>query len=395
MQHRLIKPGVFALEALNSVSTTFYFYFIYFFMQERFGFGNLENLSIAAGSGFIYTFAAMYGGRFGQRRGYFFALGLGFATMAGSLLAGMFVDSMPGHLVILGICTVGMCFTWPNLEAYVSQNEPPLRLQTMIGIYNVVWALGGAVAYFSGGALVQAGGGRGIFIVPAIMFAGQLGLTIWLSFQARRPASEAFRARPVAINIQPIDERARSPVSPERFLKMAWVANPFAYLAINAAIPVIPGIAKKLELSPRMAGFFCSIWFFSRAAAFVLFWIWPGWHYRFRFLLAAYAALIASFATILTSVNFALLVSAQLVFGLAVGLIYYSSLYYSMDASEEKGDHGGFHEAAIGAGNCAGPLIGALALYFLPNHPNSGVIAVSAALTLGLLWLLRLRFRKR
>jgi hypothetical protein len=86
-----------------------------------------------------------------------------------------------------------------------------------------------------------------------------------------------------------------------------------------------------------------------------------------------------------------ILVLAQLVFGAAVGLIYSSSLFYSMDLSETKGEHGGIHEAAIGLGNFAGPAVGAAALYFLPQNGNSGAIAVSLLLlgglaALGTLW---------
>ena len=73
---------------------------------------------------------------------------------------------------------------------------------------------------------------------------------------------------------------------------------------------------------------------------------------------------------------------AQIFFGVAIGLIYYSSLFYSMDASEAKGEHGGIHEAAIGVGNCIGPAVGAASLQFLPQYANSGAIAVSALLLL-------------
>jgi MFS family permease len=82
--------------------------------------------------------------------------------------------------------------------------------------------------------------------------------------------------------------------------------------------------------------------------------------------------------------NVAVLVLAQLVFGVAAGLIYYSSLFYSMDLGDTKGEHGGIHEAAIGVGNFAGPAVGAAALYFLPEYANSGVLAVSGLLLLGL-----------
>jgi MFS family permease len=90
-----------------------------------------------------------------------------------------------------------------------------------------------------------------------------------------------------------------------------------------------------------------------------------------------------------------LLLGAQIVFGLALGLIYYSSLFYSMDVGETKGEHGGLHEAAIGAGNCTGPAIGATALYFFPRHLDSGTWAVSGLLVVGFLLALCLKRKKR
>jgi hypothetical protein len=82
--------------------------------------------------------------------------------------------------------------------------------------------------------------------------------------------------------------------------------------------------------------------------------------------------------------NLVVLVLAQLVFGVVVGLIYYSSLFYSMDLGDTKGEHGGIHEAAIGLGNFAGPAVGAASLHYLPAYNNSGTLAVSGLLLLGL-----------
>jgi len=84
------------------------------------------------------------------------------------------------------------------------------------------------------------------------------------------------------------------------FLRLAWLANPFAYIAINTIIAVIPGVAERLQLSTMVAGFCCSLWCFSRLGTFFVLWHWPGWHYRFRWLLVAYLAMIATFAAILT-----------------------------------------------------------------------------------------------
>jgi MFS family permease len=170
----------------------------------------------------------------------------------------------------------------------------------------------------------------------------------------------------------------------KRFLRMAWLANPFAYIAINTLIAVVPGVAKRLELSTMAAGFCCSTWCFARLGAFAALWRWTGWHYRFRWLLLAYLGLVGSFGAVVLAPSLAVLVLAQLVFGSSVGLIYYSSLFYSMDRSETKGEHGGIHEAAIGLGNCAGPAVGAAALQLAPQYSQSGTVAVIGLLLCGL-----------
>src|SRR4029079_12545041 len=117
MTARQFKTGYFLLEGLNSFATSFYFYYLFFLMQRQFGFGNVENLSLAALNGLIYTFTAWFAGRFGQRFGYFRALGLGFSIMALALLAGLTTHSAGGQVAVLVLWTLGICFTWPNLEA--------------------------------------------------------------------------------------------------------------------------------------------------------------------------------------------------------------------------------------------------------------------------------------
>ncbi len=147
---------------------------------------------------------------------------------------------------------------------------------------------------------------------------------------------------------------------------MVWLAIPFSYIGITTVIAVIPALARTLDMSTAQAGLFCSIWMFVRLGTFVALWQWTGWHYRFRWLLGAFVGLTASFSLLLLSHNLGLLVAAQAVFGVSVGLIYYSSLFYSMDVGETKGEHGGLHEAMIGMGICLGPAVGALSLYLAP-----------------------------
>ncbi len=406
-----IKTGAFILEGLNSVSTTFYFYFVYWFLKSEYQFGSRENLLWAVGNGCVYVAASLQGGRYGQRRGYLRAMRLGFAGMAICFLLGWLVNlggmpdrfEIPLQVVLMILATVAICFTWPNLEALVSEGEPADRLQRYLGIYNLVWSGAGALAFFAGGALIQALGARNlIFLVPALLIGGQY----FLAAKLEREAATQGRMDPTApshpVALAPEAERARSPVSPRAFLRMSWLANPCAYVAISTAIPLIPSLAERMGLDARLAGFFCSIWLFSRTATFVVLWRWTGWHYRFRWLAGAFVGMVLGFLFIFLSAAIpglsraeVLLVStvAQVVFGVGLGLIYYSSLFYSMDVGDTKGDHGGIHEAAIGAGILGGPLVGAAAQFLRPGSPTAPAWAVSAVLAAAFGVILALRYR--
>jgi predicted MFS family arabinose efflux permease len=150
----------------------------------------------------------------------------------------------------------------------------------------------------------------------------------------------------------------------------------------------MPGLATALGLSPTQVGLFCSIWFFARLVSFGVLWRWTGWHYRFRFLVVGYVLLMTSFLTILLAPNVAVLVIGQIVFGTSAGMTYYSSLFYSMDLSEARAEHGGLHEAGIGLGICAGPAVGALSLQMFPAWPHAGAMAVTGVLAGGLVAML-------
>ncbi|MFN7140087.1 MAG: MFS transporter [Limisphaerales bacterium] len=398
-----IKTGVFVLEGLNAVATTYYLYYLYFFTKEQFGFGARENLLLAATLGFVYIFAAMYGGKYAQRKGYFVALKIGFATMGGAITAAgalyLFGGNLLGragvelglHILLATIATIGMCFTWPTMQAIISEKEPTHRLRSLIGIYNLTWSGAGAAAYFTGGMMIERLGLQSMFFVPAAIHFLQLGLTSTLEKKSQCATasirgSEVREAVPASV--------VHAKLSRKTYLRMAWLANPFAYLAINTLIPVIPTIAKQLNFSPAFAGVFCSIWFFVRALSFQLLRWCPNWHYQFRWLATAYATMVLSFAVLLLAKTIWMLLLAQVGFGLAIGLIYYSSIFYSMDIGEEKGENGGFHEAMIGLGSFGGPVIGAAALYFFADSGQSGTWAVTILLLIGLSALLWMRFRK-
>jgi predicted MFS family arabinose efflux permease len=365
----------YTIEGLNSFATVIYFNYLYFFFRDKFGFDNKHNLALAALIGLIYTFASWQAGKFAQRFGNFTALKIGFGVMAAGLAVGSQLHSVAGAIAAACVVNVGMCFTWPVLEALVSEGADAARA---VGIYNITWAIANASAFFIGGTLIEKLGYRSIFFVPLAFMLLQFALVFWL--EKIHPAKIASE---IGEEFSTHEKIHASPARAKNFQRLAWLANPFAYIAINTLIAVLPGIAAKFQLSTSLAGFVCSLWCFARVAAFVALWRWTAWHYQFRWLAGAFALLIVSFAVILVVPALAVVLLAQIFFGVAIGLIYYSSLFYSMDASDTKSEHGGIHEAAIGAGNCIGPAVGAAALEFLPQFQNSGAIAVSVLLLCG------------
>jgi len=354
-------------------------------MRSRFGFGELQNLLLAALGGLVYVIAAWQGGAFAQRYGGMRSLYLGFNGLFFSLVAGLFLDTALAQVIVYAFWSASVCFIWPALEAIICEG-PRSALPTMVGLYNVGWAASGAVAFFTTGMLIEKLGVRSLFWIPASLHLLQLALvTVGVRLSKRRDCQPALclTAPPVAQQNQ------------RRFMQMAWLANPLSYVAINTLIPLIPSISSKLGLTTAHAGIVCSAWMFARLIAFVGLWQWTGWHYRFRWLAGSYVLMIICFAGMLLSPSIALLVAAQIGFGLSVGLIYYSSLYYSMDASDEKGAHGGFHEALLGIGLCVGPAVGAASLALVPSLRGAGALAVSGLLVAGFSGLLVLRPRRR
>ena len=392
MISRRAKTICFTLEGINSVAATLYFNYLFFFLRDNFGFDSRRNLWVSALHGFIYIFAAWQGGRFGQRRGYFNALKLGYGGMAVLLIAGAFLThSIHAQLIVVAGWTVMICLTWPALEALISEGEDDASLPRMVGIYNVVWAGTAGLAYFCGGMIFETFGWKTLFWLPAVLFAAQFVVVLWL--EKNSGAEKSSAAPPTAAHTPEVAATAKG-ISPKTFLRMAWLGNPFAYIAVNTLYAVIPQLAQRFGLSIAASGLFCSVWLFARLGIFAALWRWTGWHYRFGWLAAAFVTLLVSFTTLLLASQLWVVVLAQVGFGAAVGLLYYSSLFYSMDAGEAHGDHGGIHEAFIGVGIFSGTAVGAAALQFFPQYASASTWAVSGLLVCGLGGLGWLRLRK-
>ncbi len=378
------KTGYYVLEGLNSFATAYFFNYLLQRLKREYGFTDLQSLGLCAVHGLIYIPFSWYGGRFGQRHGYFTALRVGFAGLsAAAALAGWFPAAW-AQLGAMALWTVAMCFTWPMLEALVSEHEPAARLPHRVGLYNVVWAATAAIGVFSGGSIYKGLGAASLYWLPAAIHFAQLLATFPL---ARR--HDAWLASVPADDRPPV----ASPVDPRRpgyFRRLALLGNPFNYMAVNTVFALVPAIGVRLGYDVDQIGWLMSLWLMVRAGAFGVLWFWSGWHYRFGWFAAALMMLLGGFVAIVLARHAWVLVVAQLFFGWATAVLYYSSLYYAMDGSDTKGAHGGIHEAFIGCGIFGGPAVSTIAMW-ATGSPFAPAWAVGLFLGggLGVSWWIR------
>jgi predicted MFS family arabinose efflux permease len=260
-----------------------------------------------------------------------------------------------------------------------------------VGLYNVAWAGGGAVGYFTTGLLIEALGMPSLFWLPVLLSVTEIILVAYGSSLRLKERSvervEVGDAASVSLIARPKENRL--------FLHLAWFANPFSYVAINTVIPLIPTLAETVGLSTAQAGIICSFWMFARLITFAILWRWTQWHYSFTWLAVAFFVMIAAFFGFLTASSLPLLIISEICFGASIGLIYYSSLYYAMNVSQGRSTNAGIHEAAIGAGLFMGPAMGALALTLSPATAGIGAWAVGGLLCTGFMGLFWIKKRIR
>jgi predicted MFS family arabinose efflux permease len=296
-------------------------------------------------------------------------------------------------VTVIAVFSVVLLFIWPALEALTTEHEPPARVPHVIGWYNVMWSSAAAFAYFTGGTLYGWAGVGAVFWAPAAIFLVGLIVTRWLAGLAAR----AVPPGPMTRDDLRESEAAvvATSVPPQTFLRLGWLANPFSFVAVFTLIALMPGLAAKFGLTAGQVGLFCSVWLFGRMASFIWLWHWTGWHYKFRWLVGGYLLLLGSFVVILLAPMLAVVMVAQVGFGVACGLLYYSSLFYSMDVGEARAELGGLHEAALGVGIFAGPAVGALSSHLYPDRPHASAVAVSGLLAVGFAALLGIWARAR
>jgi MFS family permease len=217
----MISPAkilFYLIELINCYAAVYYYNFLFFYLRHKFGFGEVENLLTAALGGFVYIIASWQSGKLAERYGCIKMLYMGFCVIFLSLIVGLVFTTPTMQIIVVCLWTVGVCSIWPALETLISERAGA-ELPKMVGIYNVTWATGGALAYFTAGILLEKLGMASLFWLP-------LGLTVVAL--AILPCAAKLLKNEISLlgNGEPLTQ-AVGEADAKRFLRMAWIRQPF------------------------------------------------------------------------------------------------------------------------------------------------------------------------
>jgi MFS family permease len=404
---RFIESGVFtarvmriyAVEALGSIGANVLMLGIYFYAPHAYGWGVRQNLLLATTLGVVYTLAALCGakiaGLLGRQRG---MLAL-FTCHVLFLSFAVLINNEAAQIAALIGTTICGAAGWPIVESMVSDGADAKSLSRRIAAYNFTWSSTGALTVALCGLIIEHWP-RGMFVLPLIVH-----IMAWLliargglepAHAATPNAVPAFvpsapggpGAAPIMAAVQHPEPHALGPIDPglkqmrTLALWLSRLALPATYAVIYSLGAIMPTLPTVRHLAPWQQTLIGSIWMAARFVSFIVLGFTTWWHSRPRMLLAASGGLLIAFLGVVLAPPELLveMMLAQVALGFTMGMIYAGSLYFGMVLSEGSAEHGGYHEALIGAGSVLGPGSGWLIGLLLPGSSNVTIAAIATVI---------------
>lgn len=367
---RLSLPGYFLIEALNSSAATLFVLSIFFWTRRQLAFGDAANLWLGVVQGLGYMVFSRVGGWLADRLGYDRSMIRAVSLAACALPLLLLIRRPFTPYLVMALYTVSMAIFWAAAGAAVAHAPGRWSMPRRVAIYNIIWSLAGAVGFFASGALFD-WRPDAVIVLPVLLHLVQLAVMV-----RRRPDTATAGARPTAAPLAAAVASARHP----RFMHAAWLANALGYYVVTSFGTLAPHVGERLGLTPRLTIWMTCALLLARGLAFLGFGWWEGWHYRLRWLISAILLLPALLAVSFYVPHVGLVCASQAAMGVLLGLIYSSSLYYSLDQGASKAKATGRHEAMVGLGILAGPLIGVAGAHWVGGASGAKMVLLAVYL---------------
>ncbi len=297
----------------------------------------------------------------------------------------MLAARSPYHLLALvPFQGFSLSLLWPPMQAWLSEFSGGSRryLNRTMALFNVSWTAGIMLGPLVAG-LVWDWHWWMAFVLPAGLTYGAIVLLVRTPTHAR-------------VDVAPPEAHPLHPERAQLFLYMAWFGNFASWFTRGVVMSMFPQLSARLGFSSPVLGV---LTFLLSAALFSMFMLTRRehrWQYNLSTLLLAEA--VGTVAMVLAAwaqqpVVFAVAFVAA---GLGSGVTYASSLFYALDGTHEnRGKRSGLHEAVLGSGAVAGPLLGGGLGQALSLHAPYAAAAVMMAAAMAVQLTLWRRYRAR
>lgn len=280
------------------------------------------------------------------------------------------------HLIMIYVLAgaSGALF-WPMVEAALVHGAVGNGKNKRIGVFNVSWSLADALGTAIAGGLYLIWP-RLPFVVLILCLSG----AFFLSFFAGRLSRREYGEYQPSPEKKP-EEREISQDVRQGFASAAWMGNFVAHGITGVLRSVFAAPAVDVfKMSPLSIGLAIGAFNAVRTLTFALMRQRSDWTYHKGIFSAAHLVLVAGMVLIigaayLPSTELAVIVvfGALALAGVGCGVIYYSSIYYSINLSELVASHTRLHETFLGAG-ATSLVLGTGGLHSLIGSPQAAAL---------------------
>ena len=340
-------PALLMDACISSILTNAAFYINYLHFSSTF-LGTLTAISTG-----VFVLLAIPFGRLSDKIGRPHVLTLAcFSLAAVSILLPFCTRKL--YLMIVFPCSgIGMALFWPTYEAWLAEREGDGDLIRRITTFNLFWTVGITI-----GPMISSYLYKGTSPVLAFYLAGGFSLVNWITLESQTIVNRKnLRSPEHSVLIEAPPHTAH-----RIYLRIARIANFASWFSLG----IVRHIAPKLTVEsgiPAMA--FGNLMLVMGTTQLIGF-LWLGtnraarWHYRLPPLIGAQLLAIIAFLAIGLMPHGFYWTCAFAVIGLSGAVTYFSSMYYSLHAQQDKGNKSGGHEAVLGSGLLLGPLFGGM-----------------------------------
>lgn len=376
---RLPRGPLLLMVYIAAMGSAYWVNFIWFYLDARWQTKPATNLLINSGFGLFYFVGCLATARATRRFAARHMLIAGFSVLIVLTLFSAKSATASAIAKIICLHAFVVSWTWPNLEMLLTAGHHGKSLGRAIGRYNIAWALTSAVSLAVAGKFYE-WDNRTLFAIPIAAWV----IGIFMSRRFIPIFGHPNEVHPVDEGEPPADTSHEARGLADLMKTLSRSGNMASYIMLSTLIPTLPAVTKNLGLELGEATAFGSIWAFSRVASFFLMGRWHGWHFRPFVFMGAMVSLPILFSLILISPSLLVVGLSQVLLGLAVGLVYASSLFYSLHGAAPTSE-AAYHEAVIGMGMMAGPLLAAFGGYLGGQWGYRQTHTISIAVSLILL----------